>query len=198
VIERDGKMWTVAEIDQLERERDDYKDRWQTLGRVSKNVIDRLRSENNGLLARACAHLRESTYLNPATGRDRHVTGFRAAADELERTFGEQETPMSNTTRPLGVHIDTPQGRYSAITDGRAVGFRFEQWEGGDPQYIFLNPDGGSVCVYLGASDDIHSYTAGEHFYHVAEKPKCPNCASTHVVKHTVNWVCHTCGKEFP
>jgi hypothetical protein len=40
-VERDGKPWTVADIDQLERERDDYKDRWETLGRVSKRMIER-------------------------------------------------------------------------------------------------------------------------------------------------------------
>lgn len=87
-IERDGKTWTVEDIDQLERERDDYKERWETLGRVSKKVIDRLRSENRDLLSKACAHLREATYMERGTGRARHISGFRAAADELERTFG--------------------------------------------------------------------------------------------------------------
>jgi hypothetical protein len=41
LIERDGKRWTVADIDELERERDDYKDRWETLGRVSKRMIEK-------------------------------------------------------------------------------------------------------------------------------------------------------------
>lgn len=39
-IERDGKPWTVADIDRLERERDDYKDRWETLGRVARQMLE--------------------------------------------------------------------------------------------------------------------------------------------------------------
>jgi hypothetical protein len=45
VLERDGKLWTVPDIDKLERERDDYKDRWETLGRVAKRIIDRQAKE---------------------------------------------------------------------------------------------------------------------------------------------------------
>lgn len=45
VLERDGKTWSVTDIDTLERERDDYKDRWETLGRVAKKVIDRQAKE---------------------------------------------------------------------------------------------------------------------------------------------------------
>jgi len=45
MLERDGKMWTVADIDHLEQERDDYKNRWEILGRVSKKMLDRQAAE---------------------------------------------------------------------------------------------------------------------------------------------------------
>jgi hypothetical protein len=82
---------------------------------------------------------------------------------------------MSNTTRDLGVVIDTPQGIYHAITDEHYVGFRFEQ-DGQEPQYIMLNPSGDSddgqpnVFVYMGESDEIASYSGGVHFYDIGEK----------------------------
>ena len=44
-LERDGKRWTVTDIDKLEQERDDYKDRWETLSRVAKEIIDRQAKE---------------------------------------------------------------------------------------------------------------------------------------------------------
>lgn len=36
----------------------------------------------------ASAVLRDATHWDPGSGRDRHVNGWRAAADELERAFG--------------------------------------------------------------------------------------------------------------
>jgi hypothetical protein len=52
VLERDGKPWTVADIDRLERERDDYKDRWETLGRVSKRMIETRDEQLRGAVPR--------------------------------------------------------------------------------------------------------------------------------------------------
>ncbi len=39
-------------------------------------------------LDEVAAHLRDATIWNPATGRDRAVSGWRAAAEELLREFG--------------------------------------------------------------------------------------------------------------
>jgi len=50
-LERDGKRWTVTDIDKLEQERDDYKDRWETLGRVAKEIIDRQAKEIQAMKA---------------------------------------------------------------------------------------------------------------------------------------------------
>lgn len=51
LLERDGKPWAVIDIDNLERERDDYKDRWETLGRVAKKIIDRQAKEIQAMKA---------------------------------------------------------------------------------------------------------------------------------------------------
>jgi hypothetical protein len=52
MLERDGKLWTVEDIDRLEKERDEYKARWEIIGRISKKIIDLQTKEIAALNAR--------------------------------------------------------------------------------------------------------------------------------------------------
>jgi cell division protein FtsB len=65
--------WSKAidERDEMLAQRDDYKDRWEVLGRVAKKQLDDLAAENKRLRAEV-AHLRaENRYL--FTGEDPSV-----------------------------------------------------------------------------------------------------------------------------
>lgn len=74
--------------ERAERERDDYKDRWEILGRVSRNMIERLEADKQGAVDQTETFLR---FAWEAYTRDvGHPPGWdwRDKVDALRTTLG--------------------------------------------------------------------------------------------------------------